>query len=521
MEEHLLKIFEGNSDLFITTSSTGEVDERGKVQVETFTIHEPVTLKIWKDHLDGKQRIGIKPEKDDLCKWGCIDIDPQSYKDYSQKKVIDILKENQLPLIPIRSKSGGLHLFLFLKDWSPVKEVLKKLHEWNKNFFQALEVFPMNKCMNMPYFNMNATTEFAYNENNTPIMIGGFLELVKNKTITLEQLSSIKVKEYEPEEDWKHYPPCIQKMIMDKWSGNHRNDLLYNVGVLEMKKRDGKINIEEMTNLLAQRNQQIFVTPLDVNEVKNSVAKSVTKKDYNYKCPPKFGAITPICNKDLCKFRKLGIGSQVPDLIDDFDEITFIRTPTTIEFTFNFQGEKIVVNPEDMKDEKSWRVKLLKYGIFWMTLPRPRSGPSPFEMLMSTIVKKAVENEQMKFEDNIGEQRYSFLKKFFENHIEEDDFKKLKDNYVVLDSETNVCYFKRITFENFLGKNKVFRSANEAFNLLGCERLDYHPGSGEKNVWYVTMPKFVDYKSTAPEPSKKKKEPTEMDDEFHTGKFRT
>ena len=30
------------------------------------------------------------PEKDDLCRWGCIDIDPQSYKDYSQKKVIDI-----------------------------------------------------------------------------------------------------------------------------------------------------------------------------------------------------------------------------------------------------------------------------------------------------------------------------------------------------------------------------------------------------------------------------------------------
>ena len=126
----------------------------------------------------------------------------------------------------------------------------------------------------------------------------------------------------------------------------------------------------------------------------------------------------------------------------------------------------------------------------------------------------------MKFEDNIGEQRYSFLKKFFENHIEEDDFKKLKDNYVVLDSETNVCYFKRITFENFLGKNKVFRSANEAFNLLGCERLDYHPGSGEKNVWYVTMPKFVDYKSAAPEP-KKQNQPSEMDDEFHTGKFRT
>ena len=514
MEEQLLKIFEGNSTLFITTSSTGEVDERGKVQVETYTVHEPVTLKLWKDHLDGKQRIGIKPEKDDVVKWGCIDIDPHNYKEYNQKKIVDIIKEYKLPLVPVRSKSGGLHLFLFLDNWYPIGDVIKKLHQWNNDFFQAQEIFPMNKCLNMPYFNMNSTTEFAYNDNNTPVMIGTFLDLVKQKTISLEQLNKIKVKDYEPESDWKQYPPCCQKMISEKWSGNHRNDLLFNIGVLEMKKCDGNLSKKEITNILLERNKEIFSTPLDEREVINTVANSVSKKNYNLRCN------TPLCDKEKCKFRKLGIGSQVPDLIDDFDEITFIRTPTTIEFTFNFQGEKIVVNPEDMKDEKSWRVKLLKYGIFWMTLPRPRSGPSPFEMLMSTIVKKAVENEQMKFEDNIGEQRYSFLKKFFENHIEEDDFKKLKDNYVVLDSETNVCYFKRITFENFLGKNKVFRSANEAFNLLGCERLDYHPGSGEKNVWYVTMPKFVDYKSAAPEP-KKQNQPSEMDDEFHTGKFRT
>ena len=514
MEEQLLKIFEGNSTLFITTSSTGEVDERGKVQVETYTVHEPVTLKIWKDHLDGKQRIGIKPEKDDVARWGCIDIDPHNYKEYNQKKIVDIIKEYKLPLIPVRSKSGGLHLFLFLDNWYPIRDLIKKLHQWNNDFFQAQEIFPMNKCLNMPYFNMNSTTEFAYNDSNTPVMIGAFLELVKQKTISLDQLNKIKIKDYEPESDWKQYPPCCQKMISEKWSGNHRNDLLFNIGVLEMKKCDGNLSKKEITNILLERNKEIFTTPLDEREVVNTVANSVSKKNYNLRCN------TPLCDKEKCKFRKLGIGSQVPDLIDDFDEITFIRTPTTIEFTFNFQGEKIVVNPEDMKDEKSWRVKLLKYGIFWMTLPRPRSGPSPFEMLMSTIVKKAVENEQMKFEDNIGEQRYSFLKKFFENHIEEDDFKKLKDNYVVLDSETNVCYFKRITFENFLGKNKVFRSANEAFNLLGCERLDYHPGSGEKNVWYVTMPKFVDYKSAAPEP-KKQNQPSEMDDEFHTGKFRT
>jgi hypothetical protein len=300
-------------------------------------------------------------------------------------------------------------------------------------------------------------------------------------------------------------------MISEKWSGNHRNDLLFNIGVLEMRKSDGNLSKKEITQILLQRNKEVFTTPLDEREVVNTVANSVSKKNYNLRCN------TPLCDKDKCKFRKLGIGSQVPDLIDDFEEIEFIRSTKSIEYSFLFQGEKIIIGPEDMKDEKSFRVRLLRYGIYWITLPKPRSGPSPFEMLMSTIVKKAVENEKMKFEDTLGEEKYNFLKKFFESHIEEDDFDKLQDNYVVLDSKTNVCYFKKITFEKFLGNNKTFKSAAEAMHLLGCERIDYH--EGVKNVWSVEMPKFVDYKKQEKKVSKKTV--SEMDDEFHTGKFRT
>ena len=53
MEEKLLKLFEGNSDLFITTSLTGEVDERGKRVAKVITVHEPLTLDLWKKHLEG------------------------------------------------------------------------------------------------------------------------------------------------------------------------------------------------------------------------------------------------------------------------------------------------------------------------------------------------------------------------------------------------------------------------------------------------------------------------------------
>ena len=448
MERELLNLFEGNSELFITTSLTGEVDERGKHVAKTFTVHEPVTLKLWKDHLEGAQRIGIKPENGDVVKWGCIDIDPQNYKGFSEKKIVDIIREHKLPLVPARSKSGGLHLFIFLKDWTPIKDILKVLHEWNNTFFQSLEVFPMNKCMNMPYFNMDATTEHAYDDNNSPVLIGRFLELAK-----------------------------------------------------------------QVTEILLERNKQIFSDPLPEKEVISTVANSVSKKNYALKCN------TPLCDKEKCKFRNLGIGSQVPDMIDDFKQIEYVRDTKSIQFTFEYQGHKVSVTPEDMKDEKSWRTRLLRYGIYWMTLPRPKSGPPPFELLLRELVVRAQENVLMKYEDTLEEEKYTFLKDFFENHIEEDDFDKLKDNYVILDSKTNECYFRKITLERFHGNKKIFKSIKEALDVLNCIRLEYH--EGVKNVWKVQMPDFVEHMKIKSKQDNKTKEPTEMDDDYHTGKFRT
>ena len=119
----------------------------------------------------------------------------------------------------------------------------------------------------------------------------------------------------------------------------NRNELLFNVGVLEMKKADGNLNANELINILHKRNQDIFTSPLDHKEVE-TLAKSISKKDYTYKCPPKTNAIAPLCNKDLCKLRKLGIGSQVPDMIDDFEDVEFIRSTKSIEYTlFEKKGE--------------------------------------------------------------------------------------------------------------------------------------------------------------------------------------
>ena len=130
----------------------------------------------------------------------------------------------------------------------------------------------------MPYFNADATTEHGYDENNTPILIGRFIDYSNTKIISLEDLEKIKTQEYEPESRWSEYPPCVQSMINEKWSGNHRNDLLFNIGVMEMKKADGELTKKELLEILIDRNKQVFAKPLTVQEIKSTILNSLSKK---------------------------------------------------------------------------------------------------------------------------------------------------------------------------------------------------------------------------------------------------
>ena len=522
MFKDFFKLFEGDPNQYITSTLLGVEDKRGKKEARYKTISEPVTSDIWKDHLEGKIKIGIRPENGDLCKWGCIDVDPENYKDYTEKKYVNILKEYSLPLVPVKSKSGGLHLFLFLKDWSPIKDVQKILHDWNDEFFFSKEVFPgLNKAVTMPYFNAARTMEHAFDHSNTPLMANAFIEFAKENLHTVESLKKLNVEDYLPEDLWDQYPPCVQNMVQNQWHSDGRNEALFQVGVLEQKKADGKLGVKDLRDVILKRNKELFPVPLPENEVVATVIKSLQRKDYQYKCPPKNGRFAGICDKEKCKRRKLGVGVAIPDIIDNFKEINWTRDTKTTHFSFKYDDKYITVKPEDMKDEKSWFVKLLHYGVLWDYLPKSRSNPNPFQSFLREFVSRATENANAIFGDRMEEEQYNILKGFFESTIEVDEYNKLKDGYVVLDSKTNICYFKQTTLESFLtksGNKNKFNSTLEAIRLLKCEKHENF--KKERNVWFVAMPEFETYKEY-----KKKAEPeksiSELDDEFHTGKFKT
>jgi len=516
MHDKLFALFEGDNSKYLKSSLTGEDDERGKKSAQYTTVHESVTSDLWKLHLDGKIRLGLRPEIGDKCKWACIDVDPTNYKDYSEKKYVEIIKKYKLPFVPVKSKSGGLHIFIFFNDLADVKKVTTKLQEINNQYFLAQEIFPANKAVNMPYHNVNASMEFAFDDNNTPVLVGRFIELAEQKKMNPEDFYKYKVEDYEAETQWSNYPPCVQKLIQEGWSGNNRNNFLFNVLVLEAKK-EPDISVQRLEQIAINRNNQIFTEPLPSTEV-IALAKSVSKGGYTFQCPPKHPEYQAICNKDLCKTRSLGIGEAVPEIIDQFENVKYIQDTKNIWYEFDFKGQHISVTPEDMKDEKSFRVKLLRHRVYWMTLPKPRKGPSPFELLMKGIVDQAQESLEHMYADTLEEERYSVLKDFFESHIEQDKFDKLKDGYVVLDSKSNHCHFKKLTLDKFLKKSgsKAFNTTADALRLLGCKRKDYH--EGEKNIWSVEMPDFVNHQAIKTKP---KEETSEMDDDYHTNKFRS
>ena len=170
--EEFKSIFEGLDVAYGQHQSEGKRAD-GKQEGKSYIVKKLITEELWSDHLRGKgPSLGIIPiMADNTSKWGCIDIDTYPI-DYN--KIIHTVRKLKLPLIPCRSKSGGLHLFLFFKNPVSAKLVREKLREVASGLgYSSVEVFPkqstiliekgdLGNFLNLPYYNARNTTRYAY-----------------------------------------------------------------------------------------------------------------------------------------------------------------------------------------------------------------------------------------------------------------------------------------------------------------------------------------------------------------------
>ena len=161
--EKFRNIFNGLEERFgyhIIDKEEGNGEKRSG---RSYTSNYPHTLEMWKAHYNGesfevKQQnkkvtvadsLGICPiNKNSQCTWGAIDLD--DYKpDY--KELFKKLESINVPMIPFKSKSGGIHVYIFLDK--PVKALLlrDKLHSI-KNVFGSCKpdkIFPVQKYIDL------------------------------------------------------------------------------------------------------------------------------------------------------------------------------------------------------------------------------------------------------------------------------------------------------------------------------------------------------------------------------------
>lgn len=306
----MMQLFEGfhgahgtHGHMKASAAKGGKQEIKGSAQ----TLREPVTQELWEQHLTGARPLGIIPIREDgMCLWGCIDIDEY---DVDHGAIVRELAKRSLPLVVCRTKSGGAHVFLFLREPAPAAEVRSKLMDLAAAMgYGGSEVFPkqvqiltnrgdLGNWLNMPYLDHSQTQRYGVKAGGQAMSLPEFLHIAEEARVLMAQVGDPDKPEDETLNDG---PPCLQHLATVGFPEGTRNNGLFALGVFCQKKYG-----ERWPEMLEKYNRELMQPPLESDEVQKTI-KSLQKKDYNYTC--KSQPIVSYCNATLCRTRKFGVG---------------------------------------------------------------------------------------------------------------------------------------------------------------------------------------------------------------------
>jgi len=286
--------------------------------------HNPPTIELYQQHLEGKISLGIVPITDKgNCRFGVIDFDdhhkkPEGYK-FDYNTLLKKIKFLKLPLTVFKSKTGGAHCYLFLDKYYKAGDVIHIL----KKFAYALgcerdvEIFPKQESLfdkkgnrgdgnfiNLPYKggNTRVLIDFEGNELNTSDGIWYASKRVTN------------------ESNWSKFK------VLDHGKSTGRNDVTFAFTAFAKKHYDNwKERVVEYNKLFNQ-------PPLDEKELFQTVIKSNEKTEY-YDTDLEEEPPTELVGYDISEYRVRTDITRPIFLIEDL----IIEASTN--FTFGEKGK--------------------------------------------------------------------------------------------------------------------------------------------------------------------------------------
>lgn len=406
-----LEIFHGN----MNAHGIYNVDSKDGVKLvgKAATVRREVTEELWQKHLDGKQGLGVIPvNEDSKCRFGAIDIDvyPIDYE-----KMAKAIREFKLPLIPCKSKSGGLHLYLFMKEEISAAILQGKLKEFAiKLGYGDVEIFPkqvqilaergdIGGWINMPYFNYKGPSDrVGVYPDGSLMTIEEFLKEVEELSLTCSQLIGHQLDMVNEMVDG---PPCLQYLIGKKITTGARNTVMINICTYLKK-----VDPEEALSRAHQFNKLYFDPPMPDSEV-NSTVNSGSRKSYDYACSK--SPLKQHCNRDLCRTRKYGIDKLITENFQ-LENLTKYDTDPPIWFV-NIQGlgVRLELATEDLQDQKRFQTKCINAA----NLFPPKMSNNQWLSMMQNLMQKVTTIEAPKDTSPKG-QFYELLEKFCTNRVQ-------------------------------------------------------------------------------------------------------
>ena len=186
-------LFRGKTNTYVKNELPKTKPEAGqKIKTHITNNEGTVDKDLLAKHLNGDFGVGICPvNAEGKCFFGCIDID---YYLPKIKRVLSIIKEHQLPLLPFRSKSGGLHVYLFLAKAVSAKTMRETLS--NIIYYFSLdvmygktkvEIFPKQEkaegfgsAITLPYFNAEHPYTYLLDLDGDPVPFKEALDYIQH-----------------------------------------------------------------------------------------------------------------------------------------------------------------------------------------------------------------------------------------------------------------------------------------------------------------------------------------------------
>ncbi len=486
------RLYAGRTDCYGRYLVT-EKRQDSKLKGRGKTVHEPLTDEVFESHLAGHIRLGVVPIKaDSTVSWFAGDIDEYGIN------LTDLETKAQaagFPVVVCRSKSGGAHLYCFLRESAPATLAIAAMRSWVTGLgYPKAEVFPKQDSaneettgnwINLPYHNAEQSDNYAIGLSGEKLTLKEFEQLANARSVSLDELRSFatakpEVKKLNGKGAFAEAPPCIATMVENKVSEGGRNTALAHVGIYYYKS-----DPDNWQERLLEWNYKYLEEPLGTEEVR-TIGRNVSKGKYEYLC--KQEPMCSVCNKDLCLTKKWGVGPQHgADFQDyDIDRIIKINSDPPIFYVIR-NGDSIKMTTDQLVSPSKFRRRIYEITGRWVKVMKERAH----EMRVQSA-RMEVETAPLEVSDEgaIIEAFHDWCEARVPNTPNLNEVRRGNPYY---DRERRVVVFRAQDFIGVYRRTKRYNSEDRdvwaALRSAGCERENLRIETEQTKCWVFPVEK--------------------------------